>query len=144
MSLNEWHVEEVKGFTNKPGLGKGYVYFSKTRCGNSGLWLHWLEHVALPTMKQNNAFYGANDAKGQPLPTFFSTDGKALILRQAFEPRIISALKAENVYYARVGAGSTGIHQACDRAQTFNPLPPTTVISPFPGVFSQREKYKDE
>ena len=112
-------MEEVKGFTNKPGLGKGYVYFSKTRCGNSGLWLHWLEHVALPTMKQNNAFYGANDAKGQPLPTFFSTDGEALILRQAFEPRIISALKAENVYYARVGAGSTGIHQACDRAQTF-------------------------
>ena len=43
LEKDEWHVEEAKRFTNKPGIGNGYVYFSKTRSGNSGLWLHWLE-----------------------------------------------------------------------------------------------------
>ena len=50
---------------------------------------------------------------------FFSTDGEAIIMNNAYKDEVIAAFDDAQTDYGRVGASTTGIHNACDRAYTF-------------------------
>jgi transposase len=51
-----FRVPGLSGETNAVGQF-GHIYICKTRAGNAAMWAHWFEEVAIPTMRNSNAFY---------------------------------------------------------------------------------------
>ena len=119
MSPEEWWVEEVPGLSLSNHLGSvGCIYFSKTRCGNKEMWKDYFRRIVVPTIRASNEAYDTHDENDYSR-TFFSTDGEDIIISRAYEDDVRDLLNAENIWYGRVGAGTTGIHNACDRQLTF-------------------------
>jgi len=115
----QWHVEIVRGLSHTcVGSSVGYLYFSRNRCGTEEMWKHYFLHVALPTIKNSNMAYSDVD-NDVLLRNFFSTDGEAIIMKNAYKDDVIDAFEDAKTDYGRVGASTTGIHNACDRAYTF-------------------------
>jgi hypothetical protein len=54
-----------------------------------------------------------------PLRTFYSTDGEDIILSNIFNESLRSEFHELGIDYGRVGAGTTGIHNASDRQLVF-------------------------
>lgn len=50
---------------------------------------------------------------------YFSTDGEAIILKQAFHTNIQLLFKMALIDYVKGGASTTGIHNALDRTTCF-------------------------
>jgi len=120
MSDEEWHVEEVLGLALSNHIGaKGYIYFSRTRCGTKAMWKDYFCRVVIPTIKESNALHKPVNADGSPMRNFFSTDGEDIIISNAYEDEVRGWFDAVLTDYGRVGAGLTGIHNACDRQYTF-------------------------
>jgi hypothetical protein len=120
MEPNTWHVEEVPGLSLSSHVGAvGYVYFSKTRCGTREMWMDYFERVVVPTIKKSNEAHKPVNADGTPMRNFFSTDGEDIIIANAYKTTIRELLDESLTDYGRVGAGTTGIHNACDRQLTF-------------------------
>ena len=64
LGTTDWHVEVVKGLTNKHGAGQGFLYFCNSRAGVPALWKHWfINVVVIPTIRQYNSFYETNAEK---------------------------------------------------------------------------------
>lgn len=85
------------------------------------MWQDYFRRIVVPTIQASNDFYGVNeeDTASSPSRTFFSTDGEDIIIARAYDDDIRELLKSENIWHGRVGAGTTGIHNACDRQKTF-------------------------
>lgn len=120
MESETWHVEEVIGFTLKPDVASaGVIYFSKTRCGCKAMWQDYFSRIVVPTIRHSNIGNNPLNADGTAMRNFFSTDGEDIIIARAYEEDIQKSFEDELIDYGRVGAGSTGIHNACDRQLTF-------------------------
>lgn len=50
---------------------------------------------------------------------FYSTDGEDIIIRNIYQDSLREKFKDARIDYGRVGAGQTGIHNACDRMWLF-------------------------
>ena len=65
LGTTDWHVEIIKGLTNKHGArgaGQGFLYFCYSRAGIPALWKHWfmsvvIRYTYIPTIRQYNNFY---------------------------------------------------------------------------------------
>ena len=120
MEPEAWHVESVAGLNTPSHIGaRGLIYFSKTRCGTKTMWKDYFRCVVVPTITQSNEEYNPRNPDGTPMRNFFSTDGEDVIIARAYESDVRQWLDQANTDYGRVGAGTTGIHNACDRQQTF-------------------------
>jgi hypothetical protein len=116
MPEGEWHVEEVKGLGFTCEIGQvGYLYFSKTRCGTKSMWNDVFKRCILPTIKKSNDYHQTKDINGQFCRNFFSTDGEDIIISNAYEDEMVQLFRDLLIDYGRVGAGTTAIHNACDR-----------------------------
>lgn len=103
LGANQWHVENIKGLTNKPGTGTGSLYFCDSRAGNPELWRHWYKNIVIPTLTKYSDYFNLNDEYGLSLPTFFSTDGEDIILRQIYEGNdILTSFERLRVFYGKV------------------------------------------
>lgn len=116
----QWHVEEVVGLSHTRPLETGYLYFSKNRCGTEEMWKHYFLNVVIATIKKScdlrtRALLSSTEV-GR---SFFSTDGEAIIMKNAYKDDVRQAFDICKIDYGRVGAATTAIHNACDRAHTF-------------------------
>jgi hypothetical protein len=121
LSPDDWYVEEVVGLSMSSSVSTvGYIYFSKTRCGTVGMWKDYFKRVCIPFIKKVlEANQHKKDTMGNSFRTNLSSDGEDIILRNAFDPEIRELFRSLDIDYTRVGAGTTRIHNACDRAGTF-------------------------
>lgn len=124
MPADAWFGVKVVGLSWVADIGgKGMIYFCKTRCGTKEMWADWFQKVAIATiLKSNEAHYpdGILTTDGTTLMNHFSTDGEDIILSNIYTNEDVqTAFIKTNTSYSRVGAGTTGIHNACDRAYTF-------------------------
>jgi hypothetical protein len=117
MVPNTWHVESVPGLSLSSHIGaKGIIYFSKTRCGTRDMWKDYFTRIVIPTIQASNAVHQPMAPDGvTPSHNMFSTDGEDIIISQCYGDDMRYLLKQSHIFYARVGAGTTGIAQACDR-----------------------------
>jgi hypothetical protein len=123
MPSDVWFVQEVMGLSWVSRIGaKGVVYFCKTRCGTKAMWSDWFTRVAVPTIAESNIAHAKHlhTSDGAPFTNHFSTDGEDIILSNIYTNDAVQrAFANHNITYSRVGVGTTGIHNACDRAYTF-------------------------
>ncbi len=122
MPPDVFSVQKVMGLSWTAQMGgEGYVYFSRTRCGTKAMWLDWFSEVCIPFLRLSNKTYKRIAVDGTThLPSLLSTDGEDIILSNVYtELALRDSLRDSNITYARVGAGTTSIHNACDRAFTF-------------------------
>lgn len=103
----------VAGLSLSSHIGAaGVLYFSRTRCGTRDMWRDYF----IPTIRASNAVHKPMGPDGvTPSHNMFSTDGEDIIISQCYDDEIRDLLKQIHTLYARVGAGTTGIAQACDR-----------------------------
>ena len=116
MGKLEWHHEKVVGLSHTRPAESGFIYFAQNRCGTEDMWRHYFLNVVIPTIVESNKSFSLD---GSSIRNFFSTDGEAIILKNAYKNDVLKAFDDANVDYGRVGAGSTGIHNACDRILIF-------------------------
>jgi hypothetical protein len=118
---NEWHCEEVVGLSYTADIGrKGYIYFAHDRAGTRDMWKHYFTNVVIPTIAQSSSAHNFNKL-GEPetIPVMFSTDGEDIVIVNGYQDDLVGLFDTHNISYCRVGAGTTGIHQAGDRQYTF-------------------------
>lgn len=120
MGVDDWFAVEVIGMSISVTVGtKGTLYFCHTRCGTVLMWKDYFTRVVIPTIILSNAYHLAKDDEGNPQRNFLSSDGEDIILRNAYDPAIRLQFVEARIDYGRVGAGTTRIHNACDRQFTF-------------------------
>ena len=118
MEPEAWHIESVAGLSTSSHIGaRGLVYFSKTRCGTKTMWKDYFRRVVIPTITQSNEEYNPRNPDGTPMRNFLGTDGVDVIIARAYESDVRQWLDQANTAYSRVGAGTTGIRNACDKQQ---------------------------
>lgn len=54
-----------------------------------------------------------------PSHAVLSTDGESLALEAAMDVSVLDNFNKSNIYYIKISASTSAIHQACDRAPTF-------------------------
>ena len=118
-SETDWHVERIIGLSSRNASDVGYVYFSRNRCGNEDMWAHYFKNIVVPTIKESSERHQSRDRDGNICRQFFSTDGEAIIMKNAYKDDVVDVFEEAKMDYLRVGAGSTGIHNACDRSKGF-------------------------
>ena len=79
------------------------------------MWKHVFINCILPCVKKSNDHHNKNDKHGNLFRNFFSTDGEDIIISNAYENDLVELMEQIRIDYGRVGAGSTAIHNACDR-----------------------------
>ena len=120
MQEYDWCVEEVNGLAYSSYIGaKGYIYFCKTRCGTKDMWKDYFTRIVFPTIEQSNECHKKTDYSGNLSRNFFSTDGEDIIISNAYDQDLASRFTNARIDYGRVGASTSGIHQAGDRQYTF-------------------------
>lgn len=127
LSDDDFHKEYVTGLTHNIGYeGGGWILFSKTRGGNKGLWTWYYQNICIPTINcaknRHNCMlqhYVENELVDTPMHAVLSTDGESLALESAMDVNILENFNKSNIYYVKISASTSAIHQACDRAPTF-------------------------
>ena len=114
MPVDEFFVADVKGLGFHTGKTVGRVYVCKTRCGTGAMWHDWFTKYCLPELKASDEYHETKDEW-----KFFSTDGEDVIISNIWKNDLTASFTNQKVHYGRVGAGITGIHNACDRAVVF-------------------------
>ena len=83
------------------------------------MWNDYFRCVVFPTVTQSNEEYNPRNPNGTPMQNLFTTDGEETIIARDYESDVWQWLDEANTDYGRIGAGTTCIHNACDRQQTF-------------------------
>lgn len=116
MSEDSFEVREIIGMCTTANVnGVGYLLFCKSRAGNQSLWIWYYLNIVIPTIKLANEYYFDKNVNNTPTRNFFSTDGEAIILKQAFNSEIQQGFANNLIDYVKGGASTTGIHNAMDR-----------------------------
>lgn len=85
MIAEEFQVYEIKGMCITTNIDDvGYMIFCKSRAGNANLWAWYFTNIAVPTISRANAYYNQLNIDNTPTRNFLSTDGEAIIIKQAF------------------------------------------------------------
>lgn len=120
MPEGKFFVHKTQGLSEKQAFrSAGWIYFCNSRAGNAALWQHWFLHVVLPTLSEAQAYFGEEDGSGAPLRMVFSTDGEAIIMKEAFSPEVLAGFKAALIDYLKGGPSVSSHHQACDVGPMF-------------------------
>ena len=94
MPEESWHVEEVPGLSINSRIGgKGYLYFTHTRCRTVDMWRDYFLRVVIPFIRQSNEFYKPWENSESPTRNFFSTDREDIIISNAFDESLAADLE---------------------------------------------------
>jgi hypothetical protein len=120
MPEESFEVKEILSMCITTNLNDiGYLLFCKSRAGTKTLWFWYYKYIVIPTISAANTFYNNVNMDNTPMRNFFSTDGEAIILKQAFSPEIQQDFASNLIDYVKGGASTTGIHNALDRTTCF-------------------------
>ena len=115
---SEFYVYEVDDLcVNVTGDGRGYVCFSKTRCGNENFF-KWLNEVVLfPFIEMTKKKYGLENQYA-----FLCCDGEAIQINPYLTGDYSDSWELLKVIIAKLAASSTAVSQACDAWKIFSSL----------------------
>ena len=123
MEAEDYFVDHVLGLTNTVSFaGKGWMYFCQTKGGCTTMWKHWFLNVCIPTIKAAAECHSSmrnKNSNGQAHRSFFTTDGEANILNQAFDVDVKAAFKDASTDYLKLGPSSTKVQQSWDAGDLF-------------------------
>lgn len=101
------------------------VYFCKLRNGNSALYEDWFRNVAIPALIDERNHWKKSDNLDNVQPMFFSMDSEAVVMNQAKSEEVNNLFRDNEISFAKLSAGTTAIHQACDRSSLFHSMKST-------------------
>jgi hypothetical protein len=120
MRDGEFFAKRIIGMGGGSDIGSfGWIYFCNSRAGNAALWMHWFIHVVIPTLDQCRTVHKIKDEFGRAMRMVFSTDGEAIVLKQAFDEEILAMFEQMLADYLKNGPGMTSRHQAADVSDNF-------------------------
>jgi hypothetical protein len=121
MPEGAFFASKVKSMSGSSELGAqpGWLYFCNSRAGNAELWRHWFAYVLIPTLEICKDMYCESRESAAAQDIFFSTDGEAIILNEAFDSHVLNLFDRNNVTYGKNGPSATSKTQAADVADTF-------------------------
>ena len=116
----KFFVRKVRGLSQTNNIvDEGWLYFCNTRAGNAELWQHWYINVVQMTLSLTREAYALNDEYNEPLRIFFTTDGEAIIMNEAFTSRVYEGFRELKIDYGKNGPSLTQLYQPADRSPQF-------------------------
>jgi hypothetical protein len=123
MDKDGFQFFELRRFTTPTSFQQpACIYFCKTRNGTAAMYQHWFQHVVIPTMVAQRNYWSESKDEGTVQPMFFSMDSEATIMNQATTEGINALFRENSISFAKLSAGTTAIHQACDRSPLFHAI----------------------
>lgn len=113
-------AHKVKGLSGSTEIGAaGWVYLCNSRAGNAALWHHWFQFIVIPTFEACREHHNILDSDNDSMNMFFTTDGEAVIMQEAFDAMVLAELRRVQTDMGKGGPGSTSRWQALDRGVIF-------------------------